>query len=56
MVLTVFSSNQAAVAFYKHMGFDHTMDCPSRTQSNSPHFILSKRVAEVGLAEKAGSK
>lgn len=56
MVLTVFSSNQAAVAFYKHMGFDHTMDCPSRTQRNSPHFILSKRVAEVGLAEKAGSK
>lgn len=45
MVLTVFSSNKPAIAFYKHMGFDHTMDCPSRTQSDSPHFILSKRVS-----------
>jgi ribosomal protein S18 acetylase RimI-like enzyme len=26
LVLTVFSSNKPAVAFYKHMGFDHTME------------------------------
>jgi GNAT superfamily N-acetyltransferase len=45
LVLTVFSSNKPAIAFYKHMGFDHTMDCPSRSQCDSPHFILSKKVA-----------
>jgi ribosomal protein S18 acetylase RimI-like enzyme len=52
MVLTVFSSNKPAIAFYKHMGFDHTMDCPSRTQSDSPHFILSKRVTAPQSAKK----
>jgi GNAT superfamily N-acetyltransferase len=53
LVLTVFSSNQPAVSFYKHMGFDHTADCPSRTQSATPHFILSKRVPAEASAKKA---
>ncbi len=53
LVLTVFSSNTKAVSFYKHMGFDHTMDCPSRTQSDSPHFILSKRVSAPASSGKA---
>jgi len=50
LVLTVFSSNKPAIAFYKHMGFDHTMDCPSRTQKDSAHFILSKKSSPPGFS------
>jgi GNAT superfamily N-acetyltransferase len=53
LVLTVFSSNQPAVSFYKHMGFEHTADCPSRTHNASPHFILSKRVPASASEKKA---
>ena len=56
LVLTVFSSNKPAIAFYKHMGFDHTMDCPSRTHSDSPHFILSKRVVPQAQAKRVASE
>jgi GNAT superfamily N-acetyltransferase len=56
LVLTVFSSNKPAIAFYKHMGFDHAMDCPSRTQSDSPHFILSKQVPPPQTTKKVVSE
>jgi GNAT superfamily N-acetyltransferase len=56
LVLTVFSSNKPAIAFYKHMGFDHTMDCPSRTESDPPHFILSKRVVPQAPAKRVASE